>query len=107
MAEPWDLTVESLVQYLDRNLDWAADEHPAIDEFASELRSQVKALRAVNGTGAGKPERMTLPCPTCDQRALVRDGGDIHCRACGRILRQAEYDQRAAAAANAYQEARA
>lgn len=49
-------------EWLRHRLDWACDEHPAVDEFARELGQQVATLRAVNGE---RSDRITIgPCPT-------------------------------------------
>lgn len=59
-----DPIITGLVSWLLRRLDWAADEHPAIDEFARELGKQLGALRAANRTDEPKPERQEVGlCP--------------------------------------------
>ena len=99
-------TVTELSAWLSFRLDWACDEHQAIDEFAAELKQQLGALRAVNRSGEPKPEPLVTPCPTCRLRALVRvNGGDVHCQECGRILRPDEYDQHVTVAVRIYGEA--
>jgi hypothetical protein len=54
-------TVATLVGWLDARLGWACDRHPAVDEFATEIRELVGALRHAVGQTS---DRMRLgPCP--------------------------------------------
>lgn len=101
-----DATVTALVEWLDKRLDWAGDEHRAVDEWADGLRRQLGALRAANQSNEPKPEPLVTPCPTCRLRSLVRiNGGDVHCQECGRILRPDEYDQHVKVAVRVHKEA--
>jgi hypothetical protein len=91
-------TVEILTGWLSvpTRLDWACKHHPAIDDFAAEVKEIIGALYAVNGHAAAKPEHMAgIPCPglTCDMMALYRTAGDIYveCDRCGRLLNPEEY----------------
>lgn len=57
-------TMTELSAWVERRLDWAADEHPAVDEFARELHRQVAALRGANRTGEERePRQYVGPCP--------------------------------------------
>jgi hypothetical protein len=58
-------TVETAVAYLSPFVDWAADNHPAIDEFAADLRRIVARLRHATNTNT-TPET-GAPCfePGC------------------------------------------
>ena len=56
-------TITGMTRWLDRRLDWAADEHPAVDEFAAELGKALRLLRGVNRAG-DRPESMFIGyCP--------------------------------------------
>lgn len=76
-------TAPELFGWLAVRLDWACDVHPAIDEFASEMRALVAALHAAAGAGQARPEPCDgVPCRRCDLLTLVRlaDGsGDVEC----------------------------
>lgn len=69
------LYVASLVGWLLVRLDWALDQHPAIDEFASEMNQLLRTLRGVARSGRDRGERVGH-CP-----AELRDGS-----ACGTRL---------------------
>lgn len=59
-------TVAVLAGWLDVRLDWACDDHPAIDEFAKEIRDLLAAMRAAVGESGDK---MVLgPCPAMGDR---------------------------------------
>lgn len=64
--------VVSLVGWLLNRLDWACDEHPAVDEFASDLRDMVRAVHSAQQLG-GAGEKVGH-CP-----AVLRD--DSRCGA--------------------------
>lgn len=90
-------TVVSLAGWLATRLDEACDDHPAIDEFAGELRGLMAQLR---GALALKRhiERLPAPCPTCDTLALYREvdpyrgaSGWVECGGCGRLWSEDEY----------------
>lgn len=58
--------VYELVGWLCRRLDWACDHHPAVDEFATEIRRLHGTLRAVVGI---KSDRVYVgPCPVTDDK---------------------------------------
>lgn len=65
-------TVTSCTGFLRAQLDWAAREHPAIVEFATELRELVSELRVA--TGDPRPK----PIGTCTN-LVDRDGQRVEC----------------------------
>ncbi len=89
-------TVDRLTDWLLDRLDWALDNHPAIDEFAADLRHQLAVLRTVTGDVAARPEYkdgVVCRSEACDMKALYRKAGDdwIECAACGRLYSPEEY----------------
>lgn len=85
-------TVSALVTWLRNRLNWACDDHPAVDEFAAELRAQVGRLRALAGILRARPELCEgVACQHCDTRALWRIEGRVECGECGRIYTTEEY----------------
>lgn len=97
--------VPPLAGWLHDRLTWAADNHPAIDEFAATLLKLHGALRAYvpkevgedEEPPAGRPERRRAPCPGCENISLwwlPRDG-KVHCDVehCRRILTDDEYTE--------------
>lgn len=88
-------TVAALVRWLSNHLDWACDHHPAVDDFAAELRRQRGILRNAAGLVPAKPEPCDgVACPKCDLRALYRAPGSglIHCGTCPHLMTPQEYD---------------
>ena len=91
-------TVPRLVRWLRYRLHWACDNHPAMDDFADEIRELRGRLRSVLGYSAPQKERVKgVPCRQCDQLTLFRRPGDerIHCEdeACSAILYPDEYER--------------
>jgi len=84
-------TVAVLVGWLTVRLDWACDEHPAVDEFAGEIRRLRNTLRREVGDVDPRPERLPAPCPACDLLAMVRDSDGVRCRNCRTELGDDEY----------------
>ena len=90
-------TVPNLTGWLTHRTDWACRYHPAIGEYATDMRH----LRAVLHSAAGhvdRPELVPGRCPRCRWRALYRLPGDdfIRCgneQQCGRMMTPEEYDQ--------------
>lgn len=74
--------VVSLVGWLLNRLDWACDEHPAVDEFASDLRDMVRAVHSAQQLG-GSGEKVGK-CPM-----VLRDD-----TRCGTALRADPYMDR-------------
>jgi hypothetical protein len=91
------VTVTDHVRWLADRLDWACDDHPAVDEFAAELRTLTRAMRRHVGPETSRPQPCVgVPCRRCDWKSLARlaDGsGDVECQnpACRTIYRPAEY----------------
>lgn len=77
--------VRELQRWLVNRLGWACDRHPAVDEFADEIRSELYALRAVLNVSRRKI-RLKEPCPSCSMvLSLVRDPGGgkiVECQNC-------------------------
>lgn len=84
-------TVVVLVDWLGKRLGDACDDHPAIDEFAADVRRLCRVLRMVTGDGPARPERLPAPCPGCDLLALTRDHAGVRCRACGEDWTEGQY----------------
>lgn len=89
--------VGNLVRWLRDRLPDACDEHPAIAEFAEEIRNLRGALRSAAGESEPRPERCDgVPCRRCDLMTLFRQpGGDVHCVTadCSAVYRADEYQQ--------------
>jgi hypothetical protein len=64
-------TPDRLAGWLRNRVDWAADDDPAFEDFAAELREQLALMRRVTGM---QPEALPVPCPNsdCDMLTLVR-----------------------------------
>lgn len=86
-------TVVTLARWLRDRLDWACTNHSAVDEFAHEMRSLLRALRAACGVEEVRPELLDAPCSRCDTRAMYRLPGEdrVECGGCGRRLTEDEY----------------
>jgi hypothetical protein len=84
-------TVVVLVDWLGKRLGDACDDHPAIGEFAADVRRLCRVLRMVTGDGPARPERLPAPCPGCDLLALTRDHAGVRCRACGEDWTEGQY----------------
>ena len=87
-------TVAVLAEWLNNRLDWACDEHPAVDDYAAELRDLVTVLRRITGQSKPRPEHLDVPCRRCDLLDLHRPtAGDYwsECASCGDLMTEAEY----------------
>ncbi|MFB6392616.1 hypothetical protein [Polymorphospora lycopeni] len=75
-------------------IDQACDQHPAIDEMATELRALRQALRRALGETDPQPTPVTgVACATCANRALWRQPGDTYaaeCATCGTLYTDTE-----------------
>ena len=91
--------VDELAAWLRVRLADACDQHPAITEFADELKTLRGTLRVMAGETEPQPERCDgVPCRRCDMRMLFRRtdaSGDVDC---------VNPDCRAAYRANEYQD---
>jgi hypothetical protein len=89
--------VRTMAVWFTDRLDWACTDHPAVDEFAHEMNTLLRAIRRYVGRDEPKAEPcIGVPCRRCDLKSLARlaDGsGDIECQnaACRTVYRPAEY----------------
>lgn len=90
-------TVPELARWLRTRADDACDQHPAVDEFAGEMKRVRHALRRQLGETTAQPETEPykgVACQKCDLRGvLLRKPGSeyIECGNCGLLLTEAEY----------------
>jgi hypothetical protein len=86
-------TLVALVDWLGDHLHWACDHHPAIADFAAELRRQRGILRNASGRTPARPQLCEgVACRRCDIRSLWRVDGRVSCANCGTIYEPTEYD---------------
>lgn len=87
------MTVPELCVWLERRLEDACDVHPAIGDFADELRGIRSVLYGVLGLNDVPDYKQGVPCRACDMLTLVRyPGGDFtECTSCGLLLNADEY----------------
>ncbi len=86
-------TVDALTRWLAHRVEWACDEHPAIGDFAAEMRHLRSDLRGILGLSE-RPDYLTgVPCPQCDLLALYRRNGSVwvECSNCPNLLSPEEY----------------
>jgi len=86
--------VSSLTGWLTDRLEWACDQHPAIDDFAAELRSLVGVVRAAAGLTRPKAEvKFGVPCRDCERVTLFRwPGSDyVECGSCPVLMTPEDY----------------
>lgn len=90
-------TVTVMIGWLGDRLDDACDDHPAVDEFAADMRTLRAVLRRANGDLPQRPEPLVgVPCSGCDQAALYRDPGSqwrAECGGCGKLYSEDEYER--------------
>jgi hypothetical protein len=90
-------TVELLVAWLLKRLEWAVVHYPDLAQFAIELRQARGALRVAVGEGEDQAEPIlgvrcgNKPCSTMG--SLVRTQGWIECTECGATYYGDKYDQ--------------
>jgi len=88
-------SVPVLAQWLANRVEWACDEHPAVDEFAEEMRGLRSALYGALGLFDVPDYKRGVPCrnPQCDALNLVQKSGSkyVECLSCGRLLSESEY----------------
>lgn len=89
-----DANVTTAAGYLEVHARWAASEHPAFDEFATDMRS----LRARLESACGRTDRAEKGAPCMDCGELLRrrwtDSGlsdEWTCRSCERVYSDPEY----------------
>lgn len=93
--------VRDLANWLAVRTEWACDEHPAIDEYAQEMRSLRSVLVGLVGVVKedAKPVPIRgVPCRRCDRMTLAKlsDGsGEVECQdpSCRTIYRPDEYER--------------
>jgi len=86
--------VSSLTGWLTQRLEWACDQHPAVDDFAAELRSLVGVVRSAAGMTRPKAEvKFGVPCRDCEKVTLFRwPGSDyVECGSCPVLMTPEEY----------------
>lgn len=90
-------SVNELARWLRNRVEDACDQHPAIDEFAAEMKDIRYALRRELGETTAQPETEPykgVACQKCDLRGvLMRKPGSqyIECRNCGLLMSDVEY----------------
>ena len=90
-------TVTTATRYLLTHLRWAATEHPAFDEFATDIDALHQRLSIVTG-GDNKPVKSEAHCLTCHTRLVQHwtDTGlsDTHtCPTCKTTYTPGQYQQ--------------
>lgn len=87
--------VDEMVVWLRNRVEDICDRHPAVADFADEIRHLRGALRSAAGQTDPRPERCDgVPCRHCDLLTLFREpGGDVVCINvdCQAVLRENEY----------------
>lgn len=69
-AAPAKATIANTADYLNERLGWAAQHHPAFDEFATQLSKAVSALES--GLRSGDRVERGVPCRECGERLIRR-----------------------------------
>lgn len=87
-------TVPQLTTWLERRLDDAMDDHPAIDEFFTAIARTRGALRRHLGLIDIPDHKHGIPCPKCGALTLVHHNGSafVECGSCPYKLTADEYD---------------
>lgn len=89
-------TVPELARWLRNRADEACDKHPAIDEFADEIKDLRRALRRQLGETTAQPDTERyrgIACQKCDLRGVLmrRPGSEyVECGSCGLLLTEEE-----------------
>lgn len=83
----------TLIRYITTNLEWYAVDIPK--DIYDEATKYQKNLERLSGTDL-LVHRVKNPCPSCDQRTLVREDGtgEVTCknRDCARVWYEGEFD---------------
>lgn len=87
------VTVPEIVGWLLNRIEDACDEHPAVDEFAAEVRAIKAAICRTLSTEPMRAVRYGASCPRCEAQTLRRTiGADwIECEGCGRLWSDVDY----------------
>jgi hypothetical protein len=85
--------VGDLVAWLVRRVEEMCGQHPAIDEFAREIRDVHSTLRRVSGWAPRGSQRPEESCPDCHVAAVWREdiATDHECMHCGRMFTAEEF----------------
>jgi hypothetical protein len=88
-------SVPTLCNWLQNRIEWACDEHPAVDEFAGELGKLRSALYGLLGLYDHPDYKAGVPCRSCDALTLVRRSGSdyVECGSCPALLSPDEYQR--------------
>lgn len=89
-------TVPILTRWLGDRLEWACDHHPAICDFATEIRRLAAVLRGVLGLiGPEAVWKHGMPCRECEMLTLYHRNGSerIECANCPSLLTFDEYER--------------
>jgi len=89
-------TLNGAAQFLNAHIDWALTNHPLALELGRDILRARKRAQTATKTNPQR-RRMPIPCPRCDLKTLVHEGGTDHITCgntaeCGRILSMDEYD---------------
>lgn len=86
-------TVPVLASWLITRLPDECDQHPAIDDFAKEIRQLLAAVQRVLNLAPPQTVRYGAPCPRCGTKTLRRVVGAewIECGDCGRLWGEDDY----------------
>lgn len=86
-------TIPVLVSWLLVRLPDECDQHPAIGEFAREIRQLLATIRRVLSMEKPQTVRYGAPCPRCGTKTLMRAVGAewIECGDCGRLWTEEDY----------------
>lgn len=87
----WSADARSVAGFLRRGLRWACASHPAIDEFAAELRQAYAAAKRALGRDM-RATHYRAPCPHCRGPLVRYPGADwIECGPCERLWDENDY----------------
>lgn len=82
IRRPIARTIHRAVRYLSLHNDWAAEHHPAYDEYAhhlTEIKDRTERALRVDSL----VHKLPVKCPHCDGRLVRDDGADrVRCRKC-------------------------
>lgn len=91
-------TVGDMCEWLHARVEWACDEHPRVDEFASELRTYRSVMGGLLSIVDVPDYKIGVACRQCGQRKLFqryggpRDGALwVECGGCQALLSPGEY----------------
>lgn len=82
-------TVDGAVAFLRTNLNWICDQHPAVYEFAQDVRRLRSECDAILG-GERPPRRIPVACPCGTVLKVTLDTPGRQCSGCGQQYGHAE-----------------